>query len=307
MLGRKILKSARRFLSVKIKIKEKIKSIREKRPYRIIRNVGIFIVASCIPFLIERILFEETIFLFSMPISLSREIWFSFVGSYLGAIGAVALGVMAMNQTKRYNDSSNDMVKRQQALLENIKDINQQHTDKLLRHKYYDNFIAYIQRLEKNYTIIKYYSAGWFKRFIAKKILNDPQTVDGLIDLDEQKERMHFDLMEIDLMFGEEWYFFEGKFPFYDSYMNYKKLVLDFSGTGNEMDRIALEYNISISAKRYKDLLTKYHTYVLEVKRRSLELLEEDMSIKEIKENLEIMKNTHKKWLENNQIFSSSP
>ena len=58
------------------------------------------------PFLIEKIILCETIFPFNIPISFSKETWFGFIASYLGAVGTVILGIIALYQNKKYKELS---------------------------------------------------------------------------------------------------------------------------------------------------------------------------------------------------------
>ena len=48
----------------------------------------------------------ETIFPFNIPINLSKETWFGFIASYLGAVGTVMLGIIALYQNKKYKELS---------------------------------------------------------------------------------------------------------------------------------------------------------------------------------------------------------
>lgn len=47
------------------------------------------------PFIVEKIILCETIIPFDVPIVFSKEVWFGFIGSYLGAIGTIVLGYIA--------------------------------------------------------------------------------------------------------------------------------------------------------------------------------------------------------------------
>lgn len=77
------------------------------------------------PFVIEKIVANETTFPFNIQIEFGKEVWFGFIGSYLGAIGTIFLGIIALVQNKRYKelaDESNDRVLSLQA---EIRDLNE--------------------------------------------------------------------------------------------------------------------------------------------------------------------------------------
>ena len=64
-----------------------------------------------------------------LPIKTSREGWLSFIGSYLGAIGTVLLGWLALWQTKRYKKASDKTDETFRILQEKIKELVQTNTD----------------------------------------------------------------------------------------------------------------------------------------------------------------------------------
>lgn len=107
--------------------------------------LGIFLLVIVIafPFCIEKMLLNETIFPFNLPIKFSRESWFSFIASYLGAIGTVILGIIALYQNKKYKELSDQSESRFLQLQEDIKELTQKNVDlielntKLERAKYY--------------------------------------------------------------------------------------------------------------------------------------------------------------------------
>ncbi|MBO4609375.1 MAG: hypothetical protein J5696_05830 [Lachnospiraceae bacterium] len=78
-----------------------------------------------LPFLIEIMLFNETIFPFSLPIRLERSAWFSFIGSYMGAIGALFIGIVALLQSKKYNEASKKTDETFIQLHSNIRELNE--------------------------------------------------------------------------------------------------------------------------------------------------------------------------------------
>lgn len=77
--------------------------------------IGLIILL--IPFAVQWILLNETIFPFNLPISFSRETWFGFIASYIGAIGTIILGVIALWQNKRYKALS-DKSSQESALIQ---------------------------------------------------------------------------------------------------------------------------------------------------------------------------------------------
>lgn len=105
------------------------------------------------PFAIEAIIFNETVFPFNLPIRISREGWFSFIGSYLGAIGTVLLGVLALWQTKKYKNASDKTDETFQALQEKIKELVQTNTDLAEENKNIQENIAEI--VEKNTRFVE--------------------------------------------------------------------------------------------------------------------------------------------------------
>jgi len=76
-----------------------------------------------IPFAIEKIILCESIFPFNIAIHFSKETWFGFVASYLGAIGTILLGIIALYQNKKYKELSDISEKRFMTLQEEIKNL----------------------------------------------------------------------------------------------------------------------------------------------------------------------------------------
>ena len=62
-------------------------------------------------------------------IKAGRDVWFSFIGSYLGAIGTVLLGALALWQTKKYKKASDKTDEIFKILQEKIKELVQANTD----------------------------------------------------------------------------------------------------------------------------------------------------------------------------------
>lgn len=69
--------------------------------------VLVLIILIALPFGIEAILLCETKFSFNTNIVFGREEWFSFLGSYIGAIATFLLGILALFQNKRYKELAN--------------------------------------------------------------------------------------------------------------------------------------------------------------------------------------------------------
>lgn len=83
-----------------------------------------FILAVIIlPFAIEKIILCETIFPFNLPVTFPKDVWFSFMGSYLGAIGTIVLGYIAFYQNKKYKELSDQSEQRFLELQEEIKEL----------------------------------------------------------------------------------------------------------------------------------------------------------------------------------------
>lgn len=123
---------------------------------RILIILGLIIVVLLLimaPFAIEVVLFNETIFPFNLPIRINRDGWFSFIGSYLGAIGTVLLGALALWQTKKYKKASDETDKAFQTLQENIKELVQANTDLAAENKHIQESIKSI--VEKNTSFVE--------------------------------------------------------------------------------------------------------------------------------------------------------
>lgn len=100
-----------------------------KRILNLVKILAFSLVAIIIPFIIEAIVFEEKVFPFSVSIKISREGWFSFIASYIGALGTIFLGVLAIWQNKRYKDSSDKTDKEFHELQEKIRELVQTNTE----------------------------------------------------------------------------------------------------------------------------------------------------------------------------------
>lgn len=87
------------------------------------------ILIIILPFCIEKILITESVFPFDKTIAFSKESWFGFIASYLGAIGTVCLGGIALYQNKKYKELSDQSDDRFLKLQEDIKELTQKNVD----------------------------------------------------------------------------------------------------------------------------------------------------------------------------------
>jgi hypothetical protein len=83
--------------------------------------VGLFFIILVtslflIPFVIEKIILCESFFPFNITIHFSKETWFGFISSYLGAVGTILLGIIALYQNKKYKELSDVSEERFMAL-----------------------------------------------------------------------------------------------------------------------------------------------------------------------------------------------
>ena len=123
---------------------------------KVLKIIGILlllIVLITIPFSIEAIVYNETVFPFNISIKISREGWFSFLGSYLGAIGTVLLGALAIWQTKKYKKASDTTDETFQTLQEKIKELVQTNTELAKENKAIQESIKSI--IEKNTNLVE--------------------------------------------------------------------------------------------------------------------------------------------------------
>ncbi|MCM1045314.1 MAG: hypothetical protein NC417_07375 [Candidatus Gastranaerophilales bacterium] len=82
------------------------------------------LVLMVFPFLIEWMLFDTEHMPFNIPIRFSREAWFGFIASYLGAIGTVILGIIALYQNKKYKELSDKSETNLLNLQNDIRELN---------------------------------------------------------------------------------------------------------------------------------------------------------------------------------------
>lgn len=106
--------------------------------------VGTIILALVLlPFIIENILIDTKYTSFNFTMDFSKEIWFGFIASYLGAVGTVLLGIIALYQNKKYKALSDNSEKRFLELQAEIKELNKKNVDlieintKIEKAKYY--------------------------------------------------------------------------------------------------------------------------------------------------------------------------
>lgn len=141
--------------------------------------IVVLLVLILMPFVIENIIYDETTFPFNLPIKISREGWFSFSGSYLGAIGTVLLGALALWQTKKYKEASDKTDDTFHILQEKIKELVQINTDLAEENKSIQENIKSI--VEKNTSFVE--------------ISNDLQT--DLKNLTESNSELQSDMKNI--------------------------------------------------------------------------------------------------------------
>ena len=117
----------------KRKINRMDKILKDKKfIFKILRALLVVVVVFVLilmPFAIENIIYNETTFSFYHLIKAGRDVWFSFIGSYLGAIGTVLLGALALWQTKKYKKASDKTDEIFKILQEKIKELVQANTD----------------------------------------------------------------------------------------------------------------------------------------------------------------------------------
>lgn len=82
---------------------------------KLLKIFGYIVVMILIAYFIEKLLFKNY-FPFCW-ISFEKSEWFSFLGSYLGAIAAVVLGCISLWQTKKYKEQSEKYEKQMNEML----------------------------------------------------------------------------------------------------------------------------------------------------------------------------------------------
>ena len=84
------------------------------------------IIVLIIPLLIEKLIMGEEFFPIISKNHLCKDIWFGFMGSYIGAIGTVILGIIAIEQSKKYKDMSDVYSEKMETLQNQLKDLTEQ-------------------------------------------------------------------------------------------------------------------------------------------------------------------------------------
>ena len=90
---------------------------------KILLCLFLVLVVIILPFVIEKIILSEAIFPFNVSVTFPKDVWFGFMGSYLGAIGTIVLGYIAFYQNKKYKELSDQSEKRFWELQEEIKEL----------------------------------------------------------------------------------------------------------------------------------------------------------------------------------------
>lgn len=162
-----------------------------KKLFKFILYIAITLLLICAPFAIEKIILCETFFPFNSPISFSKESWFGFIASYLGAAGTVLLGIIALYQNKKYKELSDSSEEKLLALQTEIKTLTEKNValielnSKIERAKYFPiltdiNHSYWNMRDEKSFDIKKDVFQFSFKNIKHEEI---PST---LIDIFKQ-------------------------------------------------------------------------------------------------------------------------
>ena len=93
----------------------------KKKIKMVLLLLSLLIILIIIPFVIEKIILCEKVFPFNIAINFSKEVWFGFIASYLGAVGTVLLGVIALYQNKKYKELSDSSERKLMELQNEIK------------------------------------------------------------------------------------------------------------------------------------------------------------------------------------------
>ena len=83
------------------------------------------IILLILPFGIEWLLYNTSILPFDITSKFSYEVWFGFIGSYLGAIGTIILSSVALFQNKKYKELSDQTETQALSLQNEIKQLNE--------------------------------------------------------------------------------------------------------------------------------------------------------------------------------------
>ncbi len=245
-----------------------------------------------LPFLLEKILFEENFFPFNFRIAMSREVWFGFVGSYLGAIGAFSLGYVAYRQNKKYNEQSTEFVSKQQELLENIQNLNQQQADNLLRHKFYDIYVTYSKDLENYFQTIYKYDDNWAYSMFIK--MQDKSETDTLIEYAKMTNELknisvslvhNFSLFKDREIISKSLKDYSDSLSYYTSYKGMSKFKQESQEKNIDISEIFIETS-NLLAVSHLILLENMIDFMSEIKIESLSILQESTTIDEIKKKI---------------------
>ncbi|MEQ2605618.1 hypothetical protein [Dorea longicatena] len=127
----------------------------KKQIKRVLILLILLIILIIIPFIIEKIILCEKVFPFNIAINFSKEVWFGFIASYLGAVGTVLLGGIALYQNKRYKELSDSSERKLMELQNEIKILTEKSVylielnSKIEQAKYYPIFTGYILRFKR--------------------------------------------------------------------------------------------------------------------------------------------------------------
>lgn len=108
----------------------------------LIVSIVIFILIF-LPLEIEKMIFSKKHIPFYNETNFAKDVWFGFIASYLGTIGTVLLGIIALYQNKRYKELSDESEKRFIDLQTEIKELNKKNVElieintKIEKAKYY--------------------------------------------------------------------------------------------------------------------------------------------------------------------------
>ncbi len=162
-----------------------------------VKKIIVFLLGAVLfvgaPFFIEAILLDETNFPFSMKIVFSREAWFSFIGSYLGAWGTIALGALAFLQNKRYKELSDEKDNEVKELQNQIKNLLQSNNDLTQGNKDIQESIREI--IGKNTTYVE--STNSLQQELKKLALSDSDLQKTIVELLEVNKEVSEKLLYI--------------------------------------------------------------------------------------------------------------
>ncbi|WP_143004651.1 hypothetical protein [Proteiniclasticum ruminis] len=89
----------------------------------------IVLILFLVPYLVEKLVSAISGSTFTLKFVLPKEVWFGFIGSYLGAVGTVILGAVAIWQNKRYKELSDDSSKEVMEIQGELKNLNKRIVD----------------------------------------------------------------------------------------------------------------------------------------------------------------------------------